>query len=151
MTILVLGLGLALTPGTMAAKDKDQFAEMEKMSEEDMQALGLSDAQREQIRSINQNRREQMEAIKNDSALKRKEKKQQIRQINRSSNEAIHGELSPQQQERYRNRIRERHENRVNRKEDVSGGRTEVRERREGSGDSGGAGGGGKGSGGKKR
>ncbi len=95
------------------------------VTEQQARDLGLNDDQKTQIKSISQNRRGQIQAVQQDPSLTREQRREKIREINRSANQQIDGLLTPEQQQRFHRRARDRREDRRDRMHD--GGRRDRR------------------------
>jgi Spy/CpxP family protein refolding chaperone len=121
-TILALGTALVFAPGAFA-----QAAEEQESPEKLQKELGLTDDQKNQIKTIQQQAREQTRAVREDTSLTREQKAEKIREINRNTNTQVRSVLTPEQYERYQRRARERRENVRERKE---GRRDDSRERK---------------------
>jgi Spy/CpxP family protein refolding chaperone len=96
--------------------------------------LGLTDAQRTQLQSINEQHREQVRAIAQNDSLTEEQKREQLRAVNQQHQEQIQGILTPEQQQRFRElreRRRDRREDVRDRREDRRDGREDIRDRRE--------------------
>ncbi|MGH9579868.1 MAG: hypothetical protein ACRD2R_02645, partial [Terriglobales bacterium] len=120
-----LGLVLAGAPSALAQSDSQGSGTDEEMAQD----LKLNDDQKNQIKTINQRRKDQIKAATQDSSLTGEQKSQKVREINKTSNNQIGGLLSPEQRERYERRWRDRREDVRDRKEDRRDRREDVRDR----------------------
>lgn len=93
------------------------------------QDLKLTQDQQNQVKAINEQRRNQIQSVMKDSSLTPEQKRERIREINQSSDSQIRGLLTPEQQQRWDRR--DRRENVRDRREDVRDRREDVRDRRE--------------------
>lgn len=90
--------------------------------------LQLSDDQKTKIKDIRKGTHDQVKAIKNDTALTREQKREKIGELTRNSNQQIRGVLTPEQQQRYDRRQRDRREDGRDRREDVRDRREDRRD-----------------------
>jgi periplasmic protein CpxP/Spy len=63
--------------------------------------LGLSNDQKKQIHAIRRQAQEQVQAVRNNSALTPQQQTHQIRQIRRKALQQVEGVLTPEQREKY--------------------------------------------------
>ncbi len=133
LTWIFLALGVvALLAPAASAQDSQAAQESEiTLSDEDAKALGLSDDTKNQIKSINQGRRDQIKAISQDASLTGEQKAARIRETNKASNASINGLLTPEQQKHLHRRHADRREDVRDRREDVRDRKEDVRDRRE--------------------
>jgi len=73
------------------------------------EGLNLTDDQKQKIRSLHENARSQMEAIRNDSSLTEEQKQATIRDLHRSTREQMMQILTPEQQKLMQERHKGRH------------------------------------------
>jgi hypothetical protein len=71
--------------------------------------LGLNSDQKAEIKSIHQNEKQQIQAIKHDSSLSKEQKKERIREIRETSNSQINALLTPDQQKKFKEAKHRRH------------------------------------------
>ena len=66
------------------------------------EALGLTDAQKEQIKPILKSESEQMKALKDDTTTPKEQKKEKFKSIHEASNQQIEAILTPEQIEKWK-------------------------------------------------
>ena len=96
--------------------------------------LGLTDAQKTQLQSINEQHREQARAIAQNQSLTEEQRREQLRALNQQHQNQIQGLLTPEQQQRFRqmrDRRRDQREDVRDRREDKRDRREDIRDRRE--------------------
>jgi predicted transglutaminase-like cysteine proteinase len=93
--------------------------------------LKLTDEQKNQLKSINEQRRQQIQAIQQDGSLTREQKMQKIREVNQDTNQQIRNTLTPEQYQRWQRRQRDRREDVRDRREDRRDQREDRRDRKE--------------------
>lgn len=120
---------LAPAAGAQAAQSTEDAPIV--VSDEDAKAMGLSDGTRDQIKSINQSRNDQIKAISQNSSLTGQQKSARIREVNKSSNSQINGLLTPAQRNTYHRRRADRREDVRDRREDRRDRKEDVRDRRD--------------------
>ena len=91
--------------------------------------LKLTDDQKNQIKTINEQRKKDLEAVRADTSLTQEQRREKYREINKGADSQINGLLSPEQQKRYHRRQRDRREDVRDRKEDRRDRREDVRDR----------------------
>jgi Spy/CpxP family protein refolding chaperone len=74
------------------------------------EALGLTDAQKEQIKPILKSEFEQMKALKDDTTTDKEQKKEKFRSIRKASDEQIKAILTPEQVEKWKEMRKEHRE-----------------------------------------
>ncbi len=79
---------------------------LQKLAEE----LGLTDAQKEQLKPILKSEFEQMKAVKEDTTLDKPAKKEKFKSIHQASMEQIKAILTPEQMEKWKEMRKEHHE-----------------------------------------
>ena len=70
---------------------------MQRMAKE----LNLTDAQKTQMKGIQQNARTQMQAIRNDNSLTQDQKRAKIQELHQSTQTQMNGVLTPEQQQKW--------------------------------------------------
>jgi predicted transglutaminase-like cysteine proteinase len=93
--------------------------------------LKLTDEQKNQLKSINEQRRQHIQAIQQDGSLTREQKLQKIREVNQGTNQQIRNTLTPEQYQRWQRRQRDRREDVRDRREDRRDQREDRRDRKE--------------------
>jgi Spy/CpxP family protein refolding chaperone len=96
--------------------------------------LGLTDAQRTQMQSINAAHRDQARAIAQNQSLTEEQRREQLRALNQQHQNQIQGLLTPEQQQKFRqmrDRRRDKREDVRDRREDKRDRREDIRDRRE--------------------
>ncbi len=74
--------------------------------------LNLTEDQRAQIKQIHEGARSRMDAVKNDSSLSAEQKHAKIHEIKRDTHEQVKKVLTPEQQKKMHEEMREHHESR---------------------------------------
>lgn len=123
---------LALAPGGWAQSTDSgstQDPQIENMLKDPN--LKLTDEQKNQLKSINEQRRQQIQAIQQDGSLTREQKMQKIREVNQGTNQQIRNTLTPEQYQRWQRRQRDRREDVRDRREDRRDQREDRRDRKE--------------------
>ncbi len=87
----------AAQPGPQNDNREDR---MRQRHERMMKELNLSDAQKQQMKSIHQESRQQAEAIRNDSSLTPEQKHAKLEALHDAIHEKVNGILTPEQQEK---------------------------------------------------
>jgi hypothetical protein len=130
-TFLALGLAVLLAPAASAQAPQSTEEQPIVVSDDDAKAMGISTDTKNQIKSINQSRNDQIKAVSQDNSLTGQQKSARIREINKSSNSQINGLLTPGQRETWQKRRFDRREDVRDRREDRRDKREDVRDRRE--------------------
>lgn len=113
-----------------AAKAQDSNSTDETiLTEQQARDLKLTDEQKSQIHSIQQTRREQLRALREDTSLTREQRAERIREINRTANQQIRSNLTPQQQRRFQRRVHDRRQDRRENRRDRGNRRQGQRQR----------------------
>ena len=96
---------LAQTSNSAASGDTGSTAqtqEKERRGEKFAQELNLTPDQREALKSIRENEKQQAQAIKSDSSLTRDQKKTKFKELRKSSHEQMMAKLTPDQQQKFK-------------------------------------------------
>jgi protein CpxP len=72
------------------------------------EALNLTPDQKEAIKSIRENEKQQAQAIKNDTSLTPEQKKAKFKELRKSSHEQMMAKLTPEQQQKFKEMRKER-------------------------------------------
>lgn len=92
-----------------AEKRRERGNDMrEKMAKE----LNLTDAQKTQLRDLNQKDREQMQSIRNDSSLTQEQKKEKMQALRSSRQSQMSSILTPEQQQKWA-QVKENHKGKM--------------------------------------
>lgn len=105
MVLPLAALAQTTNPGT-ASGDTGSSATAQAPKQERGQkfaeALNLTPDQKEALKSIRENERQQAQAIKNDSSLTAEQKKAKFKELRKSSHEQMMAKLTPEQQEKFK-------------------------------------------------
>jgi Spy/CpxP family protein refolding chaperone len=66
-----------------------------------LRQLDLTEAQRQQLRTIMTDKREKLQALKNDQTLTQEQKKERFRELNKATKEKMSGILTPEQKQKF--------------------------------------------------
>jgi periplasmic protein CpxP/Spy len=80
--------------------------------------LGLTEQQKEQLKQVRQRHVEQIQAIRNDESLTRRQKAERIREHNRNMNQEVRSVLTPDQYQRWQQHRQERHQQRLEKRKE---------------------------------
>jgi protein CpxP len=92
-------------PATKAEKKTAHKERKEKMAKE----LGLTDQQKQQMKSLQQDQRKQMKAVRDDSSLTQEQKQEKFKEIHKAGMEKRDALLTPDQREKMQH-MRDEHE-----------------------------------------
>ncbi|HWQ02933.1 MAG TPA: hypothetical protein VNL38_00490 [Candidatus Nitrosotenuis sp.] len=121
---------MLFAPPAMAQQEKsDDTPDIETLVND--KDLKLTDQQKNQLKTINEQRKKDIQTIQQDSSLTREQKMQRIREINKATNEQIRGTLTSEQYQRWQRRQRDRRKDVRDRREDKRDRKEDVRDRRE--------------------
>jgi protein CpxP len=99
-----------------ASTTRPQESKRKKMVEE----LGLTKKQAGELKEINKEFAPKIKALRADSTMDKKQKRQQVMQLMKDRDDKIKGVLSPEQQAKYQEMEKQQLQNRRNNKEDDS-------------------------------
>jgi protein CpxP len=86
------------TGSTAQTQEKERGERGEKLAQE----LNLTPDQREALKSIRENEKQQAQAIKSDSSLTRDQKRTKFKELRKSSHEQMMAKLTPDQQQKFK-------------------------------------------------